>query len=95
MTDELVSTEAVNEIIARGRALVQAIAAMDTSAPGDPIERRRTRLLQVEYRHRLRELLRAVPAWVAEEILGPSGRIEDEGTVGQQVSRTYSPNPGP
>jgi hypothetical protein len=88
MTDELVSTEAVNKIIAQGRALVQAIAAMDTSAPGDPIERRRTRLLQVEYRHRLRELLRAVPAWVAEEILNSSGQIEDEGAVGQQDGET-------
>ena len=30
MTDKLVSTKAINQIIAQGRALVRAIAAMDT-----------------------------------------------------------------
>jgi hypothetical protein len=35
-------------------------------------------LLQVEYRHRLREILRAVPTWVAEEILSTSEQIEDD-----------------
>ena len=85
--DELVPTAAVNQIIAQGRALVRAIAAMDTSVPGDPTERRRARLLQVEYRHRLRELLRAVPAWVAEEILGPLEQIEDDGGSGAPGGR--------
>ena len=70
MTDD----EIANRIIEQGRALVQAIAAMDTSAPTNHFVRWKARLLQVEYRHRLREILRNVPAWVAEEIL----RDEDE-----------------
>jgi hypothetical protein len=77
-TDEPVPTEAINRIIAHGRALVQVIAEMDASAPGDGFERWQTRLLQVEYRHRLRELLRVVPAWVAEEILDVSQYGEEK-----------------
>ena len=82
MTDELTPTEAASKIIAEGRALVRAIAAIDTSVPGDPIEHRQARLLQVEYRHCLRELLRAVPAWVAEEILSASEQIGDDRAAG-------------
>ena len=78
MTDELLPTEAVNQIIAQGRALVRAIAAMDTSVPTDHFERWQTRLLQVEYRHRLREFLRVVPTWAAEEILSASEHIGDD-----------------
>jgi hypothetical protein len=84
MSDELDPTEVINQIIAQGRALVQAIAAMDTTAPTDRFERRQARLLQVETRHRLREILRVVPAWVAEEILsagqhigGPAHFVDD------------------
>lgn len=77
-TNEPVPTEAINQIIAHGRALVLAIAEMDANASGDGFERRQTRLLQVEYRHRLRELLRVVPAWVAEEILDVSQYGEEE-----------------
>jgi hypothetical protein len=77
MTDERDRTEVINQIIAQGRALVQAIAAMDTSAPTDRFERQQARLLQVEYRHRLREMLRVVPAWVAEEILSAGQHIGD------------------
>ncbi len=83
MTDKLVSTKDINQIIAQGRDLVQSIAAMDTSAPTDGFERRRTRLLQVEYRHRLREMLRTVPAWVAEEILNVNRYIEEGGAAVQ------------
>ena len=77
-TDELIPTEVINQIIAHGRALVRAIAEMDASAPTDGFERWQTRLLQVEYRHRLREILRIVPAWVAEEILDVSQHAEEE-----------------
>jgi hypothetical protein len=77
-TDEPVPTEAISRIIAHGRALVRAIAEMNASAPGDDFERWQTRLLQVEYRHHLRELLRVVPAWVAEEILDISQYGEEE-----------------
>ncbi|MCP4541600.1 MAG: hypothetical protein GY832_31090 [Chloroflexi bacterium] len=73
MADELVPTEDISQIITQGRALVQAIATMDTNAPTTQFERQKTRLLQVEYRHRLREILRNVPAWVAEEILRDEG----------------------
>jgi hypothetical protein len=78
MTSELVPTGTVSQIIAEGRALVRAIAAMDTSAPTDHFECWRTRLLQVEYRHRLREILRVVPTWVAEEILSASEYIGED-----------------
>jgi hypothetical protein len=82
MTDELVPSETVNQMIAEGRALVQAIATIDTSAPTGHFERRRARLLQVEYRHRLREILRAVPPWVAEEILSAPEPTGDDGAGG-------------
>ena len=92
MTDERDRTEVINQIIAQGRALVQAIAAMDTSAPTDRFERQQARLLQVEYRHRLREMLRAVPAWVAEEILSAGQHIGGPAHLADDLENDTCPN---
>ncbi len=78
MTGELVPTGTASQIIAEGRALVRAIAAMNASAPTGHLARRKTRLLQVEYRHRLREIIRVAPAWIAEEILGTAELVGDD-----------------
>ena len=64
--------------IRQGRALVHAIDALGKIEPSSRFERWQARLLQVEYGHRLREILRIAPAWVAEQILSPLEHIADD-----------------
>jgi hypothetical protein len=73
MTDradnDLDHTNPTDQIIAQGRALVRAIEAMDVITPTSRFEHWQMRLLQAAYKYRLRGLIKAAPAWVAEEIL--------------------------
>ena len=50
-------TNPTDQIIAQGRALVQAIEAMDIITPTSRFEHWQTRLLQTAYKHRLRGLI--------------------------------------
>ena len=82
MTDDLDHTNPTDQIISQGRALVRAIEAMDIITPTSRFERWQTRLLQTAYKYRLRGLIKAAPAWVAEQILSASERIgEDRAAV--------------
>ena len=75
-------TDPTDQIIAQGRALVRAIEAMDIITPTSRFERWQTRLLRAAHRYRLRGLIQAAPAWVAEEILSASEHIgEDRAAV--------------
>jgi hypothetical protein len=50
--------------------------------PTGRFERWQTRLLQTAYKYRLRGLIKAAPAWVAEQILSASESIgEDRAAV--------------
>ena len=57
MTDELDHTNPTDQIIAKGRALVRAIEAMDIITPTGWFERSQTRLLQTAHKYRLREIV--------------------------------------
>ena len=70
-----------DQIIAQGKALVRAIEAMDLITPSSRFERWQSRLLQTAYKYRLRGLIKAAPAWVAEEILSASEHIGEDRTV--------------
>ena len=75
--------ELTDHIIRQGRALVRAIEAMETITPTGRFEYWQMRLLQTAYRHRPRGIIKAAPAWVAEEILSASEHIgEDRAAVG-------------
>jgi len=49
--------------------------ATDIILPTGRFERWQTRLLQTAYKYRLRGIIRAAPAWVAEQILSASESI--------------------
>ncbi len=78
MTDPNVT----DQIIAQGKALVRAIEALSTIEPSGPFERWQMRLLQAAYKQRLRAIVAAAPAWVAEEILSASEHIGDDRAAG-------------
>ena len=83
MTNDLDHTNPTDQIIAQGRALVRAIEAMDIITPTGRFEYWQTRLLQTAYKYRLRGLIKAAPAWVAEQILSASESTgEDRAAVG-------------
>jgi hypothetical protein len=65
-----------DRIIEQGKALVRAIEALGTIEPNGPIERAIAGLLLAAYKRRLRGIVKAAPAWVAEEIPSASERIE-------------------
>ena len=67
-----------DRIIAQGKALVRAIEALSTIEPSGWLERWQAGLLVAAYRHRLREIIKVVPSWVAEEILSASEHMEEE-----------------
>ena len=71
-------TNPTDQIIAQGRALVRAIEAMDIITPTSRFEHWQTRLLQTAYKYRLRGIIKAAPAWVAEEILSASERVGND-----------------
>jgi hypothetical protein len=60
---------------------VQAIEAMDIIMPTGRFERWQTRLLQAAYKYRLRGLIKAAQARVAEQILSASESIGDDRAV--------------
>jgi hypothetical protein len=64
-------------ILEQGRALVCAMETLETIEPTGPIERVQVWFLLQAYRRRLRPIVVA-PAWLAEEILSASQRIEDD-----------------
>jgi hypothetical protein len=76
--NDLDHTNPTDQIIAQGRALVRAIEAMDIIVPTSRFERWQTRLLQTAYKYRLREIIKAAPSWVAEQILSASESIGED-----------------
>ena len=78
---DLDHTNPTDQIIVQGRALVRAIEAMDIITPTGWFERWQTRLLQTAYKYRLRGLIKAAPAWVAEQILSASESIGEDRAV--------------
>jgi hypothetical protein len=79
--------EPTERIIEQGKALVRAIGALDTIEPTGPIEEVLVWLLTTAYRRRLRGIVEAAPAWVAEEILSSS-----EGVGGRRPAVWISEN---
>jgi hypothetical protein len=65
-------------ILEQGQALVRAIEALEVIEPTGPLERAQVWLLLQAYRHRLRAIVAAAPAWLAEEILSASQEIESD-----------------
>ena len=57
------------------KAPVQAIEALETIEPTGSIERVQVWFLLQAYRRRLRAIVGAAPAWLAEEILSASQRV--------------------
>jgi hypothetical protein len=53
---------------------------MDIITPTSRFERWQTRLLQATYKYRLRGIIKAAPAWVAEQILSASESIGEDKT---------------
>jgi hypothetical protein len=78
MTNDLDHTNPTDQIIIQGRALVRAIEAMDIIMPTGRFERWQTRLLQAAYKYRLRGIIKAAPAWVAEQILSASESVGED-----------------
>ena len=82
---EPMHSKSTNLIISQGRALVRAIEAIDSIAPSGWFERWQARSLRVIYEHRLHEIVKTAPVWIAEEILaareqvneGPSGSVDE------------------
>lgn len=79
--------EHTERILEQGKALVRAIEALDTIEPTGPIEEVLAWILARAYRRRLRGIVSAAPAWVAEEILSASEGIEDRRPV-EWISRS-------
>ena len=68
-------------IIRQGKALVRAIEGLTEIEPTGPIERFVVGLLLTSYKGRLRAIVEAAPAWVTEEILSASQRIDQDRSV--------------
>jgi hypothetical protein len=66
------------QILEQGKALVRAIEALESINPTGPIERVQVWFLLQAYRRRLRAIVAAAPAWMAEEILSASQHIEED-----------------
>jgi hypothetical protein len=74
-------TDPTDRIIAQGRALVRATEALGTIEPTNRLEHKRAGLLLYLYKHRLRGIVEAAPAWVSEEILSASEHTGDDRAV--------------
>ena len=74
-------------IMEQGKTLVRAIEALDTIEPTGPIEEVLVWILARVYKRRLRGIVGAVPAWVAEEILSASEGIGERRPV-EWISRS-------
>mgnify|MGYP001037837288 CR=1 FL=1 len=73
--------ERADYVIQQGRALVHAIEALGTIGPSGLFERLIADLLLAAYKRRLRRIVEAVPAWMAERVLSASQRIDDKRMV--------------
>ena len=62
-------------------ALGRNIEALGTIEPSSSFGRALARLLMAAYKHCLRAVVEAAPAWVSEEILSASERIGDKRAV--------------
>jgi hypothetical protein len=63
-------------------AATLVIEALGTIEPSGWFERWQVRLLVAAYKHRLREIIKVVPSWVAEEILSASEHMGDRRAIG-------------
>jgi hypothetical protein len=76
-------SESSDQIIVQGRALAQALKALDAIEPDNYLERHIAKLLAAAYERRLREIIETAPAWVAEEISRTDENVnEDRAQVG-------------
>jgi hypothetical protein len=64
--------ELTDRVLAQGKALARAIAALETIEPSGWFERAIAGLLLLAYRRRLRGIVEAAPEWMAKEILSVS-----------------------
>jgi hypothetical protein len=64
--------ELTDRVLAQGKALARAIAAMEIIEPSDWFERAIAGLLLSAYRRRLRGIVEAAPEWMAKEIRSDS-----------------------
>ena len=69
-------SDATEIVIEQGKALVQAVAALNTIEPSNYFERHIAKLLAAAYERRLREIVDTMPAEVGEEILSGGGNEE-------------------
>ena len=69
--------DVTERVIRQGRVLVRAIQALETIEPSAGFERAIANLLVKAYRHRLRAIIGAAPAWVGNRILSASESIPD------------------
>ena len=67
--------------MARGCTFARAIEAQGIIEPVGPYERALARLLMAAYKRLLRAIVKVVPTWVSEEILGASEHIGDDRPV--------------
>jgi hypothetical protein len=77
-------SDATENVIEQGQALVRAIAALNTIEPSNYLEGHIANLLAAAYERRLREIIDTVPAEVGEEILSGG----DEETSSNTRTRT-------
>jgi len=70
-----------DRILCQGCPHVRAVEALGTIEPTGPFERALLRLLMAAYKCRLRAIVKVAPAWVSEENLSASERIEDKWAV--------------
>ncbi|MFW6126337.1 MAG: hypothetical protein ACOC58_04450 [Chloroflexota bacterium] len=64
--------ETTERILRQGKALVRAIEALETIQKSGPLERALVWFVLEANRHRLREIIKAAPSWMGEEILSAS-----------------------
>jgi hypothetical protein len=64
--------ELTDRVLAQGKALARAIAALETIEPSGWFERAIAGLLLLAYRRRLRGIVEVAPEWMAKEILSAS-----------------------
>ena len=67
--------------MARGCAFARAIEAQGIIEPSGPFEHALARLLMAAYKHRLRGIVKAAPAWVTEKVLSASEHIGNDRPV--------------
>jgi hypothetical protein len=64
--------EPTDRVLAQGKALARAIAALETIEPSGWFERAIAGLLLLAYERRLRGIVEVAPEWMADEVLSAS-----------------------